>query len=141
MTEQDIKVVVTEYVEYYNTCEDCCWTYEKAYKRIHQIYTMEDSMCIVQTEEDGSITGFLMGYYREYDDLIGYYLDEIVIFNGHQGQHLGTELIEHLEGLVKEAGASMIELNSVNDEHHKHFYGKLGFYKAGNFVQMGKFLE
>ena len=42
MTENDLQYVVEKNIEYYNTVEDCCWTYEKAYKRIHQVLTMED---------------------------------------------------------------------------------------------------
>ncbi len=43
--------------------------------------------------------------------------------------------------LIHENGASIIELNSVNDEKHKHFYSKLSYYETKNFVVMGKFLE
>ena len=51
MTEQDLEYVVTKNIEYYNTVEDCCWTYEKAYKRIHQVLAMEDSMCMLQIDD------------------------------------------------------------------------------------------
>ncbi len=141
MTEHDLKNVVEKNIEYYNTVEDCCWTYEKAYKRIHQVLTMEDSMCMVQTDEDGNITGYLMGYFKEYDDIRGYYLEEIVIFMGHQGKGYGTDFLKNLEQVVRENDASIIELNSVNDEKHKKFYTGAGFYQANNFVMMGKFME
>lgn len=35
----------------------------------------------------------------------------------------------------------MIQLASVNDEMHRHFYGKLGFQDAGNLVLKSKFLS
>lgn len=120
---------------------DCCWTYEKAYKRIHQVLTMEDSMCMVQLDDNDSITGYLMGYFKEFDDIRGYFLDEIVIFKGFQGKGYGTDFIKVLEQEVSKNGASIIELNSVNDEMHKHFYSKLYYYETKNFVMMGKFLE
>ena len=44
MAEKDLECVVERNIEYYNTVENCCWTFEKAYKRIHQVLTMEDSM-------------------------------------------------------------------------------------------------
>lgn len=141
MTEQELPYVVEKNIEYYNTVEDCCWTYEKAYKRIYQVLTMEDSMCMVQTDEDGNITGYLMGYFKEYDDIRGYYLEEIVIFMGHQGKGYGTDFLKNLEQVVRENDASIIELNSVNDEKHKKFYAGAGFYQANNFVMMGKFME
>ncbi|SEL85758.1 Acetyltransferase (GNAT) family protein [Butyrivibrio sp. ob235] len=141
MTEQDLAYVVEKNIEYYNTVEDCCWTYEKAYKRIHQVLTMEDSMCMVQIDDNNCITGYLMGYFKEFDDIRGYFLDEIVIFKGFQRKGYGTDFLKILEQEVRKNGASIIELNSVNDEKHKHFYSKLSYYETKNFVMMGKFLE
>lgn len=43
MTENDLEYVVEKNNEYYNNVEGCCWTYEKAYKRIYQVLTMENS--------------------------------------------------------------------------------------------------
>ena len=68
LTEENMEGVVLNYVNYYNTCEGGCWTYEKAYKRIHQVMTIEDSECFVQYD-DGKMSGFVMGYYKEFDDL------------------------------------------------------------------------
>ena len=52
LTEENIEEVVRNYVVYYNNCEEGCWTYEKAYKRIHQVMTIEDSECFVQYDEN-----------------------------------------------------------------------------------------
>lgn len=139
MTEQDLEYVTGRNVEYYNNVEGRCWTFEKSYKRIHQVFAMEDSMCMVQTDDDGTITGYLMGYFKEFDDIRGYYLEEIVIFTGHQGKGYGTDFLKALQNVVRENNASIIELNSVNDDKHKSFYSKLGFYEAKNFVMMAKF--
>jgi GNAT superfamily N-acetyltransferase len=141
MTEQDLEYVVQKNIEYYNSVEDCCWTFEKAYKRIHQVLTIEDSMCMVQMDDDNNITGYLMGYFKEFDDIRGYFLEEVVIFKEFQGKGYGTDLMKTLEQEVRKNDASIIELNSVNDEMHKHFYSKLSYYETKNFVMMGKFLE
>ena len=141
MTEQDLEYVVQKNIEYYNSVEDCCWIFEKAYKRIHQVLTMEDSMCLVQMDDDNNITGYLMGYFKEFDDIRGYFLEEVVIFKGFQGKGYGTDFMKTLEQEVRKNDASIIELNSVNDEKHKHFYSKLSYYETKNFVMMGKFLE
>ena len=50
MKEENIDSVIRRYVSYYNDSEGGCWTYEKAWKRIHQIMTMEDSQCVIQYE-------------------------------------------------------------------------------------------
>lgn len=140
MTEPDIAGVVRLYVEYYNTREDGCWTPEKAYRRIHQVWSTEDAFCLLQ-EEDGALSGFAMGYLSQYDDLVAYDLVEIVIAAGRQGRGLGTALLGELERRVREAGAAMMQLQSVNDEMHAHFYGKMGFVRTTNLLPLNKFFE
>ncbi len=137
LAEENIDEVVRSYVEYYNSCEDGCWTYEKAYKRIHQVMTIEGAECFVQYD-NGNMTGFAMGYYKEFDDLKAYFLEEIVIFAEYQNKGYGAALMEKLEAVVRKNGVEHIELISVNDEHHMHFYKKLGFYAASNLAMMGK---
>ena len=46
-------------------------------------------------------------------------------FKGFQGNGYGTDFLKTLEQLIHKNGASIIELNSVNDEKHKHFYSML----------------
>ena len=137
LTDENIGAVVSAYVDYYNNCEDGCWTYEKAYKRIHQVMTIEDTECFVQYV-DGELSGFAMGYYKEFDDLTAYFLEEIVIFAEFQNKGYGAALMEKLERVVRKNGVEHLELISVNDEHHMHFYKKLGFYAASNLAMMGK---
>ena len=137
LTDENIGAVVSAYVDYYNNCEEGCWTYEKAYKRIHQVMTIEDAECFVQYV-DGKLSGFVMGYYKEFDDLKAYFLEEIVIFSEFQNKGYGAAFLEELERVVRENGVEHLELISVNDEHHMHFYKKLGFYAAGNLAMMGK---
>ena len=137
LTEENLDAVVRSYVEYYNTFEDGCWTYEKAYKRIHQVMTIEDAECMVQYD-DGKMTGFVMGYYKEFDDLRAYFLEEIVIFAASQNKGYGTAFLKELEDVTRRNGVEHIELISVNDEHHMHFYKKSGFYAASNLAMMGK---
>lgn len=139
LTIEDINDIAEIYVNYYNTIENRCWTKENACKRIAQLITINDSMCLGMYKE-GLLIGFILGYYKQFDDLLGYFLDEIIIDAQHQNKGYGTLLIKALEDIAKPSGASLIELTSVNDEAHIHFYKKSGFYIADNFIQMGKFL-
>lgn len=136
LTEENLDVIVRKYVDYYNNKENGCWTYEKAYKRIHQVMTIEDSESLVQYE-NGEITGFAMGYYKEFDDLKAYFLEEILIFSQHNKGY-GTAFLQELERIVKENGVEHMELISLTDEHHMHFYKKSGFFSAKNLTMMGK---
>lgn len=140
LTEENIKEVVDAYVDYYNNHEDGCWTYEKAHKRIHQVMTIEGSESFAQYV-DGKLSGFVMGYYKEFDDLKAYFLEEIVIFKEYQNKGYGAAFLEYLEAVVRKNGVEHLELISVNDEHHMHFYKKLGFYAASNLAMMGKHFE
>lgn len=64
MNDDNMDCVIKKYIEYYNNVENGCWSYEKAYKRIHQVMTMEGSLCYLQYDNQ-SLVGFLMGYYKE----------------------------------------------------------------------------
>lgn len=48
--------------------------------------------------------------------------------------------MQELERQVRERGAMLIQLQSVNDEKHEHFYDKLGFKNAKNLVLKTKML-
>ncbi len=137
MTGQDVPVIAKAYMEYYNRHENGCWQYEKAYKRIHQIVTIEDSLCLLQREH-GQITGFEIGFFKEYDDLTAFYLEEIMILADYQNKGYGTALLREIERRARERGAAHIELVSVNDAHHMRFYSSFGMYAATNLKVMGK---
>lgn len=137
LDETNIPDIANKYVEYYNLHEGGCWTLEKAYKRIHQIVSIEDSYCLIQQDHQ-EITGFAIGYFKQYDDLTAYYLEEIVIFAAQQNKGYGKAFLSELERAAKERGAEHMELVSVNDELHMHFYMACGMYAANNLRIMGK---
>lgn len=141
MTEADVDEIALLYMNYYNEHEDGCWTHEKAQKRIHQMVTVEDSLCLIQEDGAGSTTGFVIGYFKEYDDITSYQLEEIIVLAEYQNQGYGKQLFREVERRVLEHGAKHMELASVNDEHHMHFYTELGMYPAGNLKIMGKHYE
>lgn len=139
MSEKDLDLITSLYVKYYNENEDGSWTFEKAYRRIRQVLLTPDSYCLIQ-EINGLYTGFLMGFIKEYDDLKSYFLEEIVIFNEYQNKGLGSLFLKELESHLLEVDVSLIELMSVNDEKHRHFYEKFSFAKVSNLIIMSKFI-
>lgn len=138
ITEADTGRIAKLYMDYYNNHEDGCWKYEKAYKRIHQMVTIEDSLCLIQMDDANNTTGFVLGYFKEYDDISIYYLEEIVIFADYQNRGFGTQLLREIEKRALESDAKHIELVSVNDERHIHFYTSFGMYSAANLRIIGK---
>ena len=138
MNIEDIDLVLPLYIEYYNDYEDSCWTEETAKRRIKQVLTIDDSFSLIMKDDNDVVCGFVMGYFKQYDDILGYTLEEIVILYRYQNKGLGSILLATLESKIKEMGASCIELQAVNDEMHERFYGKAGFSNARNFVMKVK---
>ncbi len=134
---KDIVAVLPLYISYYNEHEDSCWNENTARKRIHQVLSMENSYGLI-VENENSVLGFVMGYFKQYDDIIGYTLDEIVIAYEYQNKGIGSMLLRELEQRVKEKGASCVELQAVNDDMHERYYGKAGYQNAKNFVMKVK---
>lgn len=141
MNESDIEGIARLYMDYYNNHGGGCWQYEKACRRIRQMVTIEGSLCLIQKDDESNITGFAMGYFKEYDDISVYYLEEIVIFADYQNKGYGKQLLNEIEERAWEYGAKLIELTSVNDEHHMHFYKGFGMYEATNLKIMKKHYE
>ncbi len=139
MSEEDINNVVPLYIEYYNNKEDAEWTTETTYKRIHQVWSREDSYCLIWENKNG-IVAFAIGYFEQYDDCFAYDLIEIVVTTQLQNKGYGTVFMKQLEECVKKEGAMLIQLQSVNDDLHNHFYGKLGYKDASNLVLKTKIL-
>jgi len=140
MTPEDIKEVLPLYIDYYNNCEGCMWTEQTASKRIHQVLSMEDAYGIILGKEN-HVIGFAMGYFKQYDDIVSYMLDEIVIAREHQNKGLGRLFLAEIERQAQEQGASCVELQAVNDEMHERYYGKAGYHNAENFVLKVKWFE
>lgn len=140
MEEQDIRRAVSLYIDYYNAYEDGEWTVETAYKRIHQVWSREDSFCLIFEDRDVLI-GFVMGYFEQYDDLKAYDLVEIVISYPYQNRGIGTACMLEVERMVKEAGGAMIQLQAVKDEKHEKFYDKLHYKNAENLVLKSKWIS
>ena len=83
---------------------------------------------------------FVMGYFEQYDDGFAYDLVEIVVSRTEQGKGIGKAFMRELEARVKEKGALLIQLQSVNDDFHEHFYSAAGFKTCSNLVLKSKVL-
>lgn len=137
MTTVDIQAVLPLYLTYYNEHENGCWTEETAGKRIHQVLSMEDAFSLI-LEENDSVLGFAMGYFKQYDDIVGYTLEEIMIAHEYQNKGIGSAFLSALERIVQAKGAACVELQAVHDEQHERYYGKAGYRNAKNFVMKVK---
>lgn len=130
--EKDLDVLINFYIDYYNA-EGGKWTYDIAYKRIHQIVTMEDSIVILQYDNE-MLVGFAMGYLKHFDDSVGFFLEEILIHSAFQNRGYGTALLSHLKKEVHKKNCRWIELLTTTGELHQQFYRKNGYTQSKNLV-------
>ena len=91
---------------------------------------MIDSFSLIMKNEQDIVIGFAMGYFKQYDDIVGYSLEEIIISADYQHKGFGSILLKEIETKVKEKGAYCVELQAVNDELHEKYYNKAGYKKA-----------
>ncbi len=104
MNLADIDCVLPFYIDYYNNHEASCWTEETARKRICQVLSIEDSYSLILKDDEGTAIGFAMGYFKQYDDIVGYTLEEIIISSENQHKGFGSALLTELENRVKARG-------------------------------------
>lgn len=138
MQKDDIARLTPLFLEYWNGTGDQ-WTPELVYRRIWQVLGAPDSYCLI-AEHGAQIVAFAIGRMETFSDLTAYDLIEIVVATEFQGRGIGTCLMTELERQVKAQGAAMMQLQSVNDAQHEHFYGKLGYGDAINLKLKTKFL-
>lgn len=138
MQKDDIQRVIPLFIKYWNSTGDD-WTPELVYSRVWQVLGSPDSYCMI-AEDGEQVVGFAMGQMETFNDLAAYNLSEIIVAMEYQNKGFGTRMMAELESRVKQLGASMIQLKSVNDDLHEHFYGKLGYNDASNLKLKSKFL-
>lgn len=130
--EKYLDDLIRSYMDDYNA-KGGTWTYEKAYKRLHQMITMEDSLVILQFEEE-RLAGFLMGHLKCFDDSIGFFLEEILVFSEFQRKGYGSDFLRHLKSVLKSRDCQWIELLTTTGAMHQNFYGKNGYTQSKNLV-------
>ncbi len=109
MTTADIPCVLPLYIDYYNTQDGSCWTAETADRRIRQVLGIQGAYALLLEDQQETL-GFVMGYFKQYDDLVGYTLEEIIIARAFQHKGLGSRLLADLEQRVSAQGAACVEL-------------------------------
>ena len=137
---EEVDTVIPLYLDYYNEVEGGCWTPKTARTRLLQVLRIDGAFALL-AEEKGEPIGFVTGYFKQYDDLVGYMLEEIVIAKERQGQGFGSALLRETERRVRARGAACIDLQAVNDERHERFYSRAGYHNAVNFVRKVKWLD
>lgn len=130
--ESDLDLLIHFYQDCYNA-DGGTWTYETAYKRIHQITSMEHSRVLLQFDQN-HLVGFLMGYFKFFDDSTGFYLEELLISPDFQHKGYGSHFIQHLNSDLAGKGCDWIELLTTTKPLHQNFYSKNGYRPAEHLI-------
>ena len=130
--ETDLNALIDFYMEHYNA-EGGSWTYDITYKRLHQITSMENNLVLLQYDQE-KLVGFLMGYFKYFDDSMGFFLEEILVKSDLQNQGYGTQLLSHLKKELYQRKCSWIELMTTTGNLHQQFYRKNGYRVSENLV-------
>ena len=136
LTLQDLELLIDKFIIYHNG-EGGKWTYDLAKRNLEQTF-LTPYFYGIGLYDESELAGFAIGIFKQYDDILLYYLDEILVFKEHQNKGLGTRLLKELESLVKVQGANKIDLSTTHDEDHQRFYTRLGFKKSDFLIPMFK---
>jgi ribosomal protein S18 acetylase RimI-like enzyme len=133
LKESNIDEAVKLFVEYFNITEKTNWTYDKAFRRIHEAITKEDSLSLMILLNQ-KVVGFEMGYLEQYEDGLVFDLHEIVIAKAYQRKGYGKALLTEAMKRAKDKGAFLCQLIAINDAAHDKFYSSLGIQNCTNLV-------
>jgi ribosomal protein S18 acetylase RimI-like enzyme len=131
LNESNMEEAVKLFVDYFNTNEKASWTYENAFRRIHEAITKEDNVSFMILIHN-KLIGFEMGYLEQYEDGLVFDLHEILIAKDFQRKGYGKALVTEAMRRAKEKGAFLCQLIAINDQAHDDFYGSLGFSSCTN---------
>lgn len=125
ITRDYVEEIIDKYIAFREE-EDEKWEYEDAKMRIEQLVFVLGSYCIMIIKND-EIIGFALGFFKQFDTVKIYYLEEILIGKKFRNHGYGTMLLKKLEQDLKSSGCNKITLLTTHSDEHRRFYERLGF--------------
>lgn len=132
LQEADLHTFSPFYANYFNM-EGDQWSEERAYRRLHQMWSVEDSICL-KAIKNNTIQGILMGYLNWFDQAPLLHIFEILVLKNSQHQGIGLKLLQEAESIAKAKGATAATLETLDDELHENFYRKGGYHTNSHLV-------
>lgn len=136
LTIENLEELIERYISYYNS-ENGKWTYDLAKRRLGQIFMTPDFYGI-GLYSGSEMLGFAIGWFKQFDDIQLFYLEEILVFKEYQNKGFGSIILKELESLVKRLGAQKINLLTTYGDKHQKFYSRLGYEKSDFLIPMIK---
>lgn len=136
LTIEDLDTLINEYITYYNS-EGGKWTYDLAKKRLEQIF-LTPYFYGIGVYSKFELVGFAIGWFKQFDDIQFFYLEEILVLKEYQNKGFGSKILQELESLVKKQGAKKINLSTTYEDEHQRFYSRLGYKRSDFLIPMYK---
>lgn len=136
LTIEDLETLMNKYIIYHNA-EGGKWTYDLAKKRLEQIF-LTPYFYGVGLYSESELLGFAIGWFKQFDDIQLFYVEEILVFREYQNKGLGSKILQELESLVRKQGAQKINLSTTYVDAHQKFYSRLGYKKSDFLIPMYK---
>lgn len=114
------------------------WTFETARKRLLDILQTPGFLGLVYLDEE--ILGFVAGYCEQWYDSQRFYLKEFCVIPVKQRQGIGTRLLRHLEGRLKQMNINCLYLLTLAQEQLEMFYLAQGYHHSPHIMLLSKTL-
>ena len=138
MANNDISEVTNVFINAYSEPPwNEKWNYEKAFKRIKEVFDTQNSICLVclyQQKIVGAIQCLLIPW------TYGYQLDirDIFVDNRFQNMAIGTQMLKYLPNVLPKDEPVEIVLSTKRNTKLMKFYEKNGFSINDEFVFYSK---
>lgn len=115
------------------------WTTATAHRRLAETLATPNALGFALLDDD--LVGFVLGHAEPWFDGDHFYLKEMCIRADRQRGGLGSRLLRHLEGALREQGVGRIYLLTAREGPAAAFYEGQGYYTSRKMALMAHRLE
>lgn len=111
------------------------WSDETAFKRLSQIMRCDGAIGLI-AYDDSMPAAMIVGHSEDYYDGTRFLIKEFCVVHGTNGKGLGTKVLAHYMGILKEKGIVQTSLYTLREKKVVRFYEKAGFKEIEDLVMM-----
>lgn len=103
------------------------WPSEKAEKYLEKFFAFEPESCLVAVEDDGALTGVIIGYSFEKEAGLTLFIQELYVQPEFREKGYGRKLVTRLRDSLSKKASVKIKPLVKADTGVLNFYNSLGF--------------
>ncbi len=124
MQAADLDAVGQLYLDAYAVKD---WSLEGAVRYVKKFFDFEPERCRVVREEDGSITGAILGFTFEREKGMTLFIQELIVAPSARNRGYGKKLVSALRESTSHRGKVRVKPLVKADTSVLNFYNSLGF--------------